>query len=125
MFTSFSDIDDSMKLKVLIAWKARVVMEKDSKYRRNDELNGLYSDFCNIIHANPYNISVFKLRLKLIKILNVDKPIIQRIKNFCNHIFSKTLGISEMDIEKIIISWNLRTKLEKKKTKARQKKIIR
>lgn len=115
MFTPFTEIDERMKIRVLLSWKARVVMEKDEKYRERDSLNKIYSDFCNIIHANNNNISTLRLRLQLIKILNIDKSLIDRVKNFCNNIFSNTLGISEMDREKIIISWNLRTKLEKNK----------
>lgn len=113
MLRAFSEMDDNMKLKVLIAWKARVVMEKDRKYRSNEYLNAIYSDFCNVIHANPYDISVFKLRIKLIKILNIDKPFFEKVKNFYNNISSKTFGISEIDIDKILISWTSRTKLEK------------
>lgn len=88
-------------------------MEKDKKYRESEDLNKVYSDFCNVIHANHNNISTIRLRLQLIKILNIDKPFPERVKNFWNHIFSKTFGISEMDADKVVISWNLRTKLEK------------
>lgn len=88
-------------------------MEKDKKYRESEKLNKVYSDFCNVIHANHNNISTIRLRLQLIKILNIDKPFPEKVKNFCNHIFSKTLGISKMDADKVVTSWNLRTKLEK------------
>ena len=100
-----------MKMKVLLSWKARIFMESDIKYRNNK----IYSDFCDVIHSNSSDISILRLRLRLIKILNTNESITVRIKNFYNHIFSKTIGISEMDINKIIISWNLRTKLEKNK----------
>jgi hypothetical protein len=115
MFTSFSEIDDNTKLRVLIAWKGRVLMEKDKKYRKDEELNKIYSTFCNVVHGNNPKLSTFKLRLLLIKILNDDKSFLTRLKNYRLHLFSDTLSIPEIDIEKIVKAWRLRTMLEKNK----------
>ncbi len=113
MFEAFSEIDKKTEIRVLISWKGRVLMEKDQRQKKNQNMNKVYSYFSNIIHANPQTISTFKLRMFLIKVINLEKPIHKKIENFCTHIVSKKFGISEIDREKVIKSWNMRTKLEK------------
>ncbi len=113
--TKYSEIDKKTKLKVLISWKGRVVMEKEKAYREDEELNKIYSTFCNVVHNNNTNISIFKLRLMLIKVMNIKKPLTERLRNWITQIFSSKLSIPKEDSVKILLSWCLRTKLERNK----------
>jgi len=113
MFTSFSEIDKKQSLRVLISWKGRVLVEKSNKYRDNEKIQEIYAYFCDVIHANPCLISTIRLRLYLIKVLNYKMTFKVKVRNFYSHVFSREFGISDMDREKILRSWNMRTKIEK------------
>ena len=101
------------KTRVLIAWKGRFLME-NSKIYNNSDFDKIYSDFCHIIHYRKDDeVSTFKLRLNLIKIVNYNQPFRERVSNFFTYIFSKRFNLSDIDIDKIMTAWELRLCLEK------------